>query len=65
VPEIVLDGINGVIVPPGDPAAITRALESLETELLEELAAGALRSAEDLTWSGYADALEELLAKVV
>jgi len=65
VPEIVLDGINGVIVRPGDPAAITSALELLTIERLEELAAGALRSAEDLTWSGYADALEELLAKVV
>ena len=65
IPEVVRDGVNGVIVPPGDQAAITAALESLTLERLGELAGGALESAEDLTWSGYATALEELLTKVV
>lgn len=65
VPEVVRDGINGVIVPPGEPAAITTALESLDEEWIKELSAGALRSAEELTWSSYAAAVEELLAKVV
>ncbi len=63
VPEVVRDGVNGVIVPPGDPAAITAALESLGSERLGELAAGALRSAGDLTWAGYAGALEDLLER--
>jgi glycosyltransferase involved in cell wall biosynthesis len=65
VPEIVLDGINGVIIPPGDPAAITDALQALSVERLKVLAAGAKRTAADLTWSGYADALEELLREIV
>jgi len=60
----VRDGINGVIIPPGDPIAITNALQALSVEKLKELAAGARRSAEDLTWSGYADALEGLLERV-
>lgn len=64
VPEVVLDGINGVIVPPGDPAAITRALEALTVERLGELAAGAKRTSADLSWSGYAAALEALLDRL-
>jgi glycosyltransferase involved in cell wall biosynthesis len=65
VPEIVHDGINGVIVPPGDPAALTDALQDLSVEKLRVLAAGARRSAENLTWAGYAGALEELLERVI
>jgi glycosyltransferase involved in cell wall biosynthesis len=65
VPEIVRDGINGVIIPPGDPVAITDALQALSVEKLKELAAGAGKLAEDLTWSGYADMLEELLERVI
>lgn len=65
VPEVVRDGINGVIVPPGDPAAITDALEALSVERLESLAAGARRTAADLTWPGYAAALEGLLDRVM
>jgi len=64
VPEIVRDGINGVIIPPGDAVAITTALQAMSVEKLNALAAGARQAAEDLTWSGYADALEELLARV-
>jgi glycosyltransferase involved in cell wall biosynthesis len=65
VPEVVRDGINGVIVPPGDPTAITAALESLGPERLGELAAGAVRSAGDLSWSDYATALEQLLDQIL
>ena len=65
VPEIVRDGINGVIIPPGDPAAITIALQALSAQKLKELAAGAGETAADLTWSGYADTLEEMLEQVV
>jgi glycosyltransferase involved in cell wall biosynthesis len=65
VPEVVRDGVNGVIVPPGDPAAITAALGTLTVERLEELAAGARRSATGLTWTGYAAAFEDLLDGVV
>ena len=65
VPEIVRDGINGVIIPPGDPVAITTALQALTVERLKDLAAGARQTAGDFTWSGYADALEELIERVI
>ena len=65
VPEIVRDGINGVIIPPGDPVAITTALQALSVEKLKILAAGARQTAEDFTWSGYAHALEELIERVI
>lgn len=65
VPEVVRDGVNGVIVPPAEPTVISAALESLSPERLGELAAGALRSAEDLTWTGYTVALERLLDRIV
>jgi len=65
VPEVVKDGVNGVIVPPSDAAAITAALEGLERDRLDGLAEGARRSASMLRWPGYATAFEELLAEVV
>jgi D-inositol-3-phosphate glycosyltransferase len=65
VPEIVRDGINGVIIPPGNSAAITDALQALSVERLKDLAVGARRTAADLTWSGYAEALEGLLEQVI
>lgn len=65
IPELVRHGVNGIIVPPGDPAAIAAALESLNRGLLGELATGAADSAQNLTWNGYAAALEELLRSVV
>ncbi len=65
VPEVVVDGRNGCIVPPGDSDAIAAALESLSSECLAKLADGARQSAAELSWSGYATALEELLAEIV
>jgi glycosyltransferase involved in cell wall biosynthesis len=65
VPEVVKDGVNGVIVPPSDAAAITRALATLDRERLAGLAEGARRSASMLRWPGYATAFEELLARVI
>lgn len=65
VPEIVVDGENGLVVPAGDPGAITAALESLSRERLTALAAGAGRSAERLSWDGYAAALESLIGRTI
>ncbi len=64
VPEIVSDGVNGVVVPPGDPAALAASLASLGRTTVAELAAGAERSSRELDWSGYAAALEELIGVV-
>jgi glycosyltransferase involved in cell wall biosynthesis len=61
VPEVVIHGTNGLIVPPGDAGAIAAALESLSPERLAELAESTQQTAAGLSWSGYATALEELL----
>lgn len=65
VPEVVVDGVNGLIVPPSDPVAITRALESLDAQRLEALAQGARKTAADLDWASYASALEEVLDRII
>jgi len=64
LPEVVRDGINGVVVPPGSAEALTTALVDLDSGRLEELAAGARRTSTDLTWQGYAEALEGLVEDV-
>jgi glycosyltransferase involved in cell wall biosynthesis len=61
VPELIVDGVNGVVVPPGDPVAISTVLGELDRRRLAELASGARRSAADLTWEGYIAALVDLL----
>jgi len=63
VPEVVIEGRNGVIVPPGDAGALATALESLSAERLTSLAEGARQSAAELSWTGYAIALEELFTE--
>lgn len=65
VPEVVRDGVNGIIVPPGDPEAIAAALGSLTSGRIADLAQGALGAAGDLTWSSYASSFEELFQKIV
>ncbi|MCU0302687.1 MAG: glycosyltransferase family 4 protein [Thermoanaerobaculales bacterium] len=65
VPELVVDGDNGIIVPPGDAAAITAALERLDPDRLARLAEGARRSVAGLDWDDYASVLEELIGRVV
>ena len=49
IPEIVCDGREGLLIPPGDPIALAGALERLvaDTDLREELAANAGRRAGD------------------
>lgn len=64
VPEVVVDGVNGVVVPPADPVALAEALDRLDCATLSGLAAGTSRSTEALSWSGYAAALEDLVAVV-
>jgi len=64
IPEVVQDGINGVLVQPGSVDQLARALEQLDKEKLAALAAGARQSRSRLTWDGYAAALEGLLRRV-
>ena len=65
LPEIVHNGVNGVLVKPGSVDGLVNAFEELTTEKLAELAEGALANRSRLTWDGYAQALEGLLEKVV
>ena len=64
LPEIVQDGINGVLVKPGSVDELTKAFSELDREKLDALAAGAHLTRTRLTWDGYAAALESLLEKV-
>ena len=65
LPEVVRDGINGVLVEPGSVDELACALEEMTAEKLAELAEGALASRSRLTWDGYAAALEGLLSQVI
>ncbi len=62
--ELIEDGVNGILVPPGDPAALAQALERLDASHLERLAAGAKKTAASLSWDAYAAALETLLGRM-
>ncbi len=65
LPEVVDDGVSGILVGAGEPGEIAEALARLDQPALERLAAGARRRAGELTWGGYAGAVEELLGRVV
>lgn len=58
VPELVKDGINGLLVPPRDSEKLTQALESIiaSDALWQKLASGALRlKNSELSWHTIAD----------
>jgi len=65
LPEVVQHGINGLLVEPGSVDELARALAVLDGQKLEVLAAGARESISRLTWDGYAEALEDLLERLV
>ncbi|MEJ7569038.1 MAG: glycosyltransferase family 4 protein [Gaiellaceae bacterium] len=66
VPEIVRDGENGLLVPPGDPAALAAALRRYlgDPELQERLRSAAAPSVEHLRPERIYGRLEELLTQV-
>jgi len=62
IPDVVEDGINGLLAPEKDPGALAAALTRLIAEpgLRERLGSEARRrAAEDLTWEKAAEAFEE------
>jgi glycosyltransferase involved in cell wall biosynthesis len=67
VPEIVTDGLNGLLVPPNRPDELAAAIERFlgSAELREHLAGGARRSVEHLSAPLVYGRIEELLADVV
>lgn len=67
VPDLVRDGVNGLLVPPGDPAALSRALVRLREEpgLAARLAAGARSTAEAFAWERVRPRLDACLSRCV
>jgi glycosyltransferase involved in cell wall biosynthesis len=62
VPEVVHDGENGLLVPPGSPARLAEAMRSvLDDQLRARLAAAAAPSVEQLSRERVYGRLEELL----
>lgn len=60
--DVVLDGVNGLIIPPNDPDAIAAAIERLyrDRDLAARLgAAGRQRVAENFTWEHFGQRLLE------
>ena len=67
VPEIVIDGDNGLLVPPEDPDALSAALRRVLTEpdLAARLATRARESAPRYDWANIADAYDALYSAIV
>ena len=67
VPEIVRDGINGVLVPGADAVALAQALSRVASDaaLRERLGAEGKARVRDFAWPSIADAYERIYRKVL
>ncbi len=65
VRELIVDGVNGLLVPPGDPAALREALARVlsRPDLACRLGAGARRTAEGFAWERVRPRLEGVLER--
>jgi colanic acid/amylovoran biosynthesis glycosyltransferase len=65
VGELIQDGVNGLLVPPGDPPALRAAIARLAGDrgLAERLGAAARRTAEGYAWERVEPQLEALLER--
>jgi glycosyltransferase involved in cell wall biosynthesis len=66
VPEIVRDGVQGLLVPPEDPAALRAAIARVagDAGLRERLGRAARERARDFSWDRIAAEIERILAEV-
>jgi glycosyltransferase involved in cell wall biosynthesis len=65
LPEVVVDGRTGRLVPPGDPEAIADVLRQLDDPALRALRSNVASDRGRLSWSAYVERLEELIERVV
>jgi glycosyltransferase involved in cell wall biosynthesis len=67
IPEAVVDGETGLLVPPADPAALAGALTSLvdDAERRQRMGAAARARAAAFTWEKAADRLDDLYREVL
>jgi glycosyltransferase involved in cell wall biosynthesis len=65
IAEAVRDGVDGILVPPGDPLALAAALcRALEPTTLAALTRGAAEAAGRFSWEGLVDEIEALVGEV-
>ena len=65
IAEVIEDGVSGLLVPPGDSAALAAALTSItNAEGRARLAEGARAASSRWSWASYAAALEAVAADV-
>ncbi len=63
LPEIIVEGENGMLIPPEDPAALARAVDAFFTAVdREAMERGAARAGGRYSWEEYASVFRRLLA---
>ncbi len=67
IPEIITDGVNGLLVPPGDAQALAKALARVagDTQLREQLGRKARLRAETFRIEGTVAALEQVYEDIL
>jgi phosphatidylinositol alpha-mannosyltransferase len=65
--EVVRHDVNGLLVPPGDPAALAEAVGRIlrEPDLAKRLAEAGRARADDFRWDGVADRIEQAYQEAV
>jgi phosphatidylinositol alpha-mannosyltransferase len=65
--DVVSDGVDGLLVPPGDPQRLAEELQRVhyESERLREMGAAARRSAERYAWPRVADQVTEVYERAI
>ncbi|MHA1705620.1 MAG: glycosyltransferase family 4 protein [Promethearchaeota archaeon] len=67
IPEVIRHRINGILVPPQSPKAVSEALDKLITSpaLREKLSTAAAESVKNYTWSKIAEQYKRIYSKVL